>query len=80
MLSHLCIAVREHPLIPLVITLRPMIRESMGGTLDLGRDEEIGGVGGDVAGTRAGAGRYTQLGFFPKESSLVFSKLLHHTF
>lgn len=84
MFKDLCIVVREHPAIPLVITLssviKNLVRKSTGGTLNLGRDEEMEGVDGGVAGTQTKAGRHTKLGFFLKESSLVFSKLLHHTF
>lgn len=63
MFKDLCIVVREHPAIPLVITLssviKNLVRKSTGGTLNLGRDEEMEGVDGGVAGMQTKAGRHT---------------------
>lgn len=63
MFKDLCIVIRELPVIPLVITLssviKSLVRKSMGGALNLGRDEEMEGVDGGVAGTQTETGRHT---------------------
>lgn len=63
MFKDLRIVIREHPVIPLVITLssviKNLVRKSTGGALNLGRDEEMKGADGGVAGTQTKAGRHT---------------------